>query len=44
MGHVFNATMPAKITPPPPPQKKMLWLVLHDTSLATLQVKNFVGG
>ena len=43
MGHVFNATMPAKITPPPP-QKKLLWLVLHDTSLVALQVKNFVGG
>ena len=42
MGHVFNATMPAKITPPPP--QKLLWLVLHDTSLVALQVKNFVGG
>ena len=43
MGHVFNATMPAKITPPPQ-KKKLLWLVLHDTSLVALQVKNFVGG
>ena len=41
MGHVFNATMPAKITPPPP---KLLWLVLHDTSLVALQEEHFVYG
>ena len=43
MGHVFNATMPAKITPPPP-KKKLLWLVLHDTSLVALQEEHFVYG
>ena len=42
MGHVFNATMPAKITPRPPP--KLLWLVLHDTSLVALQEEHFVYG
>ena len=43
MGHVFNATMPAKITPPPPPPK-LLWLVLHDTSLVALQEEHLVYG